>query len=430
MSHYALTELILFVPWAIYLMHPLGKATRVVVLSSILLWGITSTVTEVFAQPNTVIPAQATTAANINGRWRGRYLCGQGYTGVTLTINQKAAEVSAEFDLYPLPENPGVPKGVALYQGVFDQASRQMLLRGVKWLKQPAPGWVIVDFFGGFDSQLRSFSGRKLNTSCKNIVLVREMETQSAALPTAEGQSRATPTAKDYEQFRGGVSVPDCDFYFDVPKFVELQRAGSLEGAIGRAIFDGERSNTLTLGVGAGGSCEIFRTSSGAIHKIRSGIRPTYNGIPIKKLLNPPNERISIFVDSNDRKHTIIYLYTPLSQIRSIEKIADGTYLYAHFRGEPDFLEIKGGDYRGLVRIPGRPVWLDGMELGPWKPISQSGLRFVRKGVIFNSSTPKTPYWCSQNAPGWQPFSRRYPILFCTADGLTSVMPDNFKGMF
>ena len=412
-------------------MHPLGKTTRVVALSSMLLWCVTSTVTEVFAQPNTVIPAQATTAANINGRWKGRYLCGQGYTGVTLTINQKAAEVSAEFDLYPLPENPGVPKGVALYQGVFDQTSRQMLLRGVKWLKQPAPGWVIVDFFGGFDSQLRSFSGRKLNTSCKNIVLVREMETQSAALPTAEGQSRATPTAKDYEQFRGGVSVPECDHDFDIPRFVDLQREGGFAGAINRAIFDGEEAKELVLGVGAGGSCSFFSTSSGAIHKIRSGkLRFTYNGKPIKKLLSPPNERITAFVDSNGKKHSIKYLYGQLSQSPSIQKIPDGDYRYAFFQGEFIPIEIKGGQYRGFVTIPGKPAGIESEGFGPWKPISHSGLKSVRKGVIYNPSTPKTPYWCSQNAPGWQPFSRRYPILFCTADGLTSVMPDNFKGMF
>jgi len=242
----------------------------------------------------------------------------------------------------------------------------------------------------------------------------------------------SAPTAKDYEQFRGGASVPDCDFYFDVPKFVELQRTGSLTGAIGRAIFDGEEANTLTLGVGASGSCEYFRTSSGSIHKIRSGIRPTYNGMPIKKILNPPNERISTFVDSNDRKHTIKYLFSPPSQAQSIEKIADGKYLYAHFQGEPDFLEIEGEKYRGLVHIPGKPVGLENIELSPWQPISKSALKFVRKGVIYNPSTPKTPYWCSQEASGWQPHIRGFenPILYCTSEGLTSIMPENFRGMF
>ena len=152
---------------------------RTIALSSMLLWSTTSIVTKVFAQSNTAIPALATNAANINGRWRGRYLCGQGFTGVTLNIKQIKTDVTAEFDLYPLPENPGVPRGVALYQGSFDQTSRQIILRGVKWLKQPAPGWIIVDFSGGFDSQFRSFSGRKLNPSCGNIDLARVEESKS-----------------------------------------------------------------------------------------------------------------------------------------------------------------------------------------------------------------------------------------------------------
>jgi hypothetical protein len=402
-----------------------------ILLPSIFLCGTISIANDVFAQSNTAVPAQAPNTANINGRWKGRYLCGQGFTGVTLTIKQQAANVIAEFDLYPLPENPGVPKGIALYQGLFDQNSRQMLLRGVKWLKQPAAGWVIVDFFGRFDSQLRSFSGRKLNTSCKNIVLVREVESKSAALPAAEDQSTTTPTAKDYEQFLGGVSYPFCDKDFDIPRFVDLQRKGSLTGAIRRAIFDGEEAKALVFGIGAGGNCSYFRTSSGVIHKISFGkLSIVYNGKPIKERLKATSEEILAFVDNNGRKHTIKYLHGQLSQTTSIEKIANGKYLYAHFQGEPDYLEVKAGKYRGWVPIPGKPAGLDGFELSPWKPISKSGLRFVRKGVIYNSSTPKTPYWCSREASGWQPFSREYPKLFCTSDGLTSIIPANFKGMF
>jgi len=208
-------------------------------------------------------------------------------------------------------------------------------------------------------------------------------------LPFAPAKSViSAPTAKDYKQFLGGVSFPYCDDVFDIPKFVDLQREGSLTGSIRRAIFDGEEAKALVFGIGAGGNCSYFRTSSGVI------------------------------------------LHGQPSQTASIQKISDGKYLYAHFQGEPDYLEVKGGNYRGWVPIPGKLLVLDGFELSPWKPISKSGLRFVRNGVIYNPMTPKTPYWCSQGAPGWQPFSREYPILFCTSNGLTSAKPANFKGMF
>lgn len=140
----------------------------------------------------------------------------------------------------------------------------------------------------------------------------------------------------------------------------------------------------------------------------------------------PSSEGITAFVDSNGKMHTIKYLWQP-SQTASIQKIPDGEYRYAFFLGEFVPIEIKGGQYREFVPTAG-PL---GEGFGPWKPISQSKLRFVRNGVIYNPSTPRTPYWCSEDAPGWQPLGfRNIYRLFCTSEGLTSIMPDNFKGMF
>ena len=241
----------------------------------------------------------------------------------------------------------------------------------------------------------------------------------------------SAPTAKDYKQFLGGVSFPYCDDIFDIPKFVDLQRKGSITGTISRAIFDGEEAKAVVFGLGAGGNCSYFRTSSGVIHKISFGKSSIlYNGEPAKYRLKPPSEGITAFVDSNGKMHTIKYLHGQPAQTASIQKIPDGEYRYAFFQGDFIPIEIKRGQYRGFVRIPGKPAGPEGEGFGPWKPISKSGFRYVRKGVIYNPSTPKTPYWCSREASGWQPFSREYPRLFCTSAGLTSIMPATFKGMF
>lgn len=239
----------------------------------------------------------------------------------------------------------------------------------------------------------------------------------------------SAPTLEEYEQFRGGVYVPECDPDFDIPKFLEIQKKGGLTGAIGWASFDGEEAKSLLLAVGGSGSCTYYRTNSGKIHKVaRFGRYFGYNGKPIKRLLSLPNIRDSIFIDSEGGKHTIEHLSAPLSQTRSIEKIPDGKYLYAYFNGEPDFLEIKAEKYRGLVLIPGK-VGIESVTLSPWQAISESTLKFVGNGVIYNPNTPKTPYWCSQKASGWQPLSRKAPVLYCTSEGWTSTMPENFRGM-
>jgi len=115
----------------------------------------------------------ASNNGSINGKWIGKYTCAQGITGVTLTINQKGTEIIAEFELYPVPENPNLPRGIALFRGTFNLNTLEMSLKGVKWIQSPGAGWGIVDFSGKFDSSLNRFTGRKQHPGCGSIELVR-----------------------------------------------------------------------------------------------------------------------------------------------------------------------------------------------------------------------------------------------------------------
>lgn len=161
----------------------------------------------------------------------------------------------------------------------------------------------------------------------------------------------SAPIMKEYEQFRGGVSFPDCDDYFDIPKFIAVQREGGLTGLIGQARFDGEEAKSLVLAVNSG--CTYYRTKSGIIHKVarfKSGSY-FYNGKPIKYLLSPPNLKDSIFLDDKGMKHTIEHLDTTLSQspktlissTNSSGKILDGWYL-GDLASEA-IIEVRGNQY-------------------------------------------------------------------------------------
>lgn len=91
-----------------------------------------------------------------------------------MSIQSKGGQkVTAIFELYPIAENPGVPRGTAFYEGVFDSESRSLRLDGSHWLRVPASGWIIVSIEGRFDAEFRSFSGKKLNPSCRDIQLTR-----------------------------------------------------------------------------------------------------------------------------------------------------------------------------------------------------------------------------------------------------------------
>lgn len=147
----------------------------------------------------------------------------------------------------------------------------------------------------------------------------------------------SAPTAEEYEQFRGGVYDPECDSYFDVPKFIEIQKRGrSLTGSIIQARFDGEEAKALVFAVAAGGNCTYYRTNGGKIHKVaRFGRHFGYNGKPIKKLISPPNEINAIFIDSNGIKHTIDRFRFNTLTVKSfatlsIDKLPDANYKYCN----------------------------------------------------------------------------------------------------
>jgi len=184
----------------------------------------------------------------------------------------------------------------------------------------------------------------------------------------------SAPTEKEYEQFRGGVDYPDCDYYFDIPKFISVQREGGLTGLIRQVRFDGEEAKSLVLAVNSG--CTYYRTKSGKIHKVatfRSG-SSFYDGKPITKILSSPNSKDFIFLDSTGMKHTIEHLDQEHSQ--STSQIPSGRYF-----GNTELIEIKSNQYCGGNIITGK------IECDPI-----SDLKYIKPGVVQLWSE----YFCSE----------------------------------
>jgi hypothetical protein len=78
------------------------------------------------------------------GAWKGAYGCAQGVTGLTLTIEPPAdGVVSATYEFYAVPENPGVPTGSFRMTGTYDAG--KLSLQGSEWIDQP-PGYLMVDY--------------------------------------------------------------------------------------------------------------------------------------------------------------------------------------------------------------------------------------------------------------------------------------------
>ncbi len=104
------------------------------------------------------------------GTWEGEYTCGQGNTGLKLTIKEpEASSVPATFEFFPLSSNPSAAKGSYTMVGAFSSGG-QLVFRQQKWVEQP-DGYVMVDLAvtSPIESSTRQLSGDVLSDSCKGF---------------------------------------------------------------------------------------------------------------------------------------------------------------------------------------------------------------------------------------------------------------------
>ncbi|MCX5410421.1 serine/threonine-protein kinase [Streptomyces sp. NBC_00059] len=86
----------------------------------------------------------------VEGEWRGTYRCGQGETGLTLTITDTDGALTATFDFYPIDSNPDVPRGSFAMRGT--RVGTRMDLYGDHWIARPEDYLMVglsAEFAGG-----------------------------------------------------------------------------------------------------------------------------------------------------------------------------------------------------------------------------------------------------------------------------------------
>jgi hypothetical protein len=112
---------------------------------------------------------------SVLGPWTGTYTCLQGLTAVSLTVTEThAGRAEALFHFYADPSNPGVPTGCFTQSGTYNPRTRQLALRGGRWLLQP-DGYLTVGFAGRLDPTGTSITGKVLGPrGCTTFRLVRQ----------------------------------------------------------------------------------------------------------------------------------------------------------------------------------------------------------------------------------------------------------------
>jgi hypothetical protein len=93
-------------------------------------------------------PSSSLDPASLTGTWTGSYTCAQGKTGLRLVIHAAPdGTLTATFDFYAVPGNPGVPSGSFTMTGTYSAAMGLDLTPG-HWISQP-PGYSMVSLNAG-----------------------------------------------------------------------------------------------------------------------------------------------------------------------------------------------------------------------------------------------------------------------------------------
>lgn len=125
-------------------------------------------------------------APSLTGAWSGTYVCAQGRTGLTLTIDrQSGATFSGYFHFYPPRDNPAAREGCFSVNGDVD-VSGNVSVKAGRWITQP-DGYVTVDLGGTLQGDGMSgnvtieppYGEAPWFATCRTFRLVRESERAS-----------------------------------------------------------------------------------------------------------------------------------------------------------------------------------------------------------------------------------------------------------
>jgi hypothetical protein len=112
-------------------------------------------------------------ADGIGGTWTGSYVCSQGTTALTLTIEAASLPaVTAIFAFSAVAANPLVPAGCFEMSGTYAADTGALALNAGRWLRQPF-GYATVDLSGTLAPGGQVIGGTVLFPGCTTFELHR-----------------------------------------------------------------------------------------------------------------------------------------------------------------------------------------------------------------------------------------------------------------
>ncbi|WP_148663572.1 hypothetical protein [Bosea vaviloviae] len=132
------------------------------------------------------------TGTSLTGTWRGTYVCAQGRTGLTLTIDRQSGRTfSGVFHFYAVRNNGTVPDGCFTVSGQIVNAGK-VDVAGSTWIKRPA-GYITVDLHGQLTSDGAGFSGEVMTPGSGKLCSTFKLERVSTKSSIDESCRRDAP---------------------------------------------------------------------------------------------------------------------------------------------------------------------------------------------------------------------------------------------
>jgi hypothetical protein len=115
----------------------------------------------------------------LHTRWLGTYMCSQGLTQVTLTLDAKRdGSLAAVFEFGPTRDNPTIPTGSYRLRGIIREGREgtfEIVLDPDQWIAEP-PGYIMVSMSATSSRRWQRLVGRINHPSCGEIDVRRADE--------------------------------------------------------------------------------------------------------------------------------------------------------------------------------------------------------------------------------------------------------------
>jgi hypothetical protein len=111
-------------------------------------------------------------ASELQGNWEGSYLCGQGETGLKLTIGpaDSSGKAQVTFDFFPLPSNPSAATGS--YSMTLAGAANGLRFTPERWIDQPT-GYEMVGMVVD-SASTGKIAGKITSAACSTFSVTRK----------------------------------------------------------------------------------------------------------------------------------------------------------------------------------------------------------------------------------------------------------------